>query len=57
MTLAKRKSRMSLVRKVDAKQAADVRDAVIDMLKPCSHRVHSIRANNGSEFVKHKAIA
>lgn len=57
VTLAERKSRMYLVRKVDAKRAADVRDAVIDMLKPYAATVHSVTADNGSEFVEHKAIA
>lgn len=57
VTLAERKSRMYLVRKVDAKRAIDVRDAVIDMLKPYAATVRTITADNGSEFVEHKAIA
>lgn len=57
VTLAERKSRMYLVRKVDAKRAVDVRDAVIDMLKPYAATVRTITADNGSEFVEHKAIA
>lgn len=57
VTLAERKSRMYLVRKVAAKRAADVRDAVIDMLKPYAASVRTITADNGSEFVEHKAIA
>ncbi|SEB18818.1 IS30 family transposase, partial [Marinobacterium iners] len=46
-----------LVRKVAAKRASDVRDAIIDMLKPYAAYVHTITADNGSEFVEHKAIA
>lgn len=57
VTLAERKSRHYLVRKVDAKRAADVRDAIIDMLMPYAAHVHTITADNGSEFVEHKAIA
>lgn len=57
VTLAERKSRMYLVRKVEAKRAADVRDAVIDMLKPYAATVRTITADNGSEFVEHKRIA
>ena len=57
VTLAERKSRMYLVRKVAAKKATDVRDAVIDMLKPYAATVKTITADNGSEFVEHKAIA
>ncbi|WP_420897529.1 IS30 family transposase [Amphritea opalescens] len=57
VTLAERKSRMYLVRKVAAKRATDVRDAVTDMLKPYAASVRTITADNGSEFVEHKAIA
>lgn len=57
VTLAERKSRMYLVRKVDAKRAVDVRDAVIDMLRPYAASVRTITADNGSEFVEHQAIA
>ncbi len=57
VTLAERRSRLYLVRKVAAKRAADVRDAVIDMLKPYAGHVHTITADNGSEFVDHQTIA
>ncbi|MCV6610112.1 MAG: IS30 family transposase, partial [Amphritea sp.] len=57
VTLAKRKSRQYLVRRVDAKRASDVRDVIIDMLRPFAAHVHTITADNGSEFVEHKAIA
>lgn len=57
VTLAERKSRLYLVRKVEAKRATDVRDAIIDMLQPYAAHVHTITADNGSEFVEHKAIA
>ena len=57
VTLAERKSRMYLVRKVEAKRAADVREAIIEMLKPYAEHVHTITADNGSEFVEHRAIA
>lgn len=57
VTLAERKSRLYLVRKVSAKRATDVRGAIIDMLQPYAAHVHTITADNGSEFVEHKAIA
>lgn len=57
VTLAERKSRLYLARRVDAKRAADVRDAIIDMLTPYAAHVHTITSDNGSEFVEHKAIA
>ena len=57
VTLAERKSRMYLVKRVDAKRAVDVRDAVIEMLKPYAAQVHTITADNGSEFVEHEKIS
>lgn len=57
VTLAERKTRMYLVRRIDAKRAVDVRDAIIDMLMPYAAHVHTITADNGSEFVEHKAVA
>jgi|TARA_R110001583_G_scaffold193197_3_gene361147 IS30 family transposase len=44
-------------RTVDAKRATNVRDAMIDMLKPYAASVRTITADNGSEFVEHQAIA
>ena len=57
VTLVERKSRMYLVKHVDAKRAIDVRDAVIEMLKPYAAQVHTITADNGSEFVEHEKIS
>lgn len=56
VTLAQRKARMYLVRKVEAKRATDVRDAIIDMRQPYASHAHTITADNGSEFVDHKEI-
>jgi len=57
VTLADRKGRIYLVREVAAKRAVDVRDAVIDMLKAYAAYVHTITADNGSEFIEHETIA
>jgi IS30 family transposase len=57
VTIAERKSRFYLVKKVSAKTAAEVRDATIEMLRPYADFVHTITADNGSEFVEHQAIA
>jgi IS30 family transposase len=43
--------------RIHAKRATDVRDAIIDMLMPYADHVHTITADNGSEFVEHKAVA
>ena len=45
---------MYLVKRIGAKRAADVRDAMIEMLKPYVTQVHTITADNGSEFVEHE---
>lgn len=57
VTLAERKSRLYLVKRVDNKRADTVRDAIIDMLTPYIEHVHTITFDNGGEFAEHKAIA
>ncbi|OXS15705.1 IS30 family transposase [Zobellella denitrificans] len=57
VTLAERKSRLYLVKRVESKHADVVRDAVIEMLSPYADHVHSITFDNGGEFAEHKAIA
>lgn len=57
VTLAERKSRLYLVKRVDNKRADTVRDAIIDMLTPYIEHVHTITFDNGGEFADHKAIA
>ncbi len=57
VTLAERKSRLYLVQYVPAKTATAVADAIISLLEPYKAHVHSITADNGSEFVEHERIA
>lgn len=57
VTLAERKSRFYLVRRVDSKHSAVVTKAIIDMLKPYKEHVHTITFDNGGEFVEHEKIA
>lgn len=42
---------------VPAKTATAVADAIISLLEPYKAHVHSITADNGSEFVEHERIA
>ena len=56
VTLAERKSRFYLVKRVASKQATVVRDAIIEMLTPYIDQVHTITFDNGGEFAEHKAI-
>lgn len=57
VTLAERKSRLYLVRRVDSKRSGVVKDAIIDMLRPYKAAVHTITFDNGGEFAEHRAIA
>lgn len=57
VSLAERTCRLYLIRKLEAKTAEAVADAMIDMLKPYAAHVHTITADNGSEFVAHKKVA
>jgi IS30 family transposase len=57
VTLVERKSRFALLRKVEQRTADQVRNAVIDMLKPVSDRLHTLTSDNGKEFAEHEEIA
>ncbi len=57
VTLAERKSRLYLVRRVDSKRADVVTKAIIDMLEPYKDNVHTITFDNGGEFADHETIA
>ena len=54
MSLLERKSRLYLVQYVPSKTASAVADTIISMLKPYQAYVHTITADNGSEFVEHE---
>ncbi|SIQ40209.1 Transposase and inactivated derivatives, IS30 family [Aeromonas sp. RU39B] len=51
------KSRLYLVQYVPSKTASAVADTIISMLKPYKAHVHTITADNGSEFVEHERVA
>ena len=57
VSLVERKSRLYLVRYVPNKTARAVADEIIDMLTPYKKHVHTITADNGSEFVEHERIS
>jgi len=57
VSLAERKSRLSLIQKVDRKTSQQVSQSVIELLRPVQHRVHTITADNGKEFAGHETIA
>jgi IS30 family transposase len=57
VTLVERKSKLTLIAKVRKKTAEAVSEAIIRLLKPLSHWVHTLTADNGREFAMHKKIA
>jgi IS30 family transposase len=57
VTLTERKSRFSLLRKVERRTADQVTEALIDLLLPVSNRLHTITADNGKEFAEHERVA
>ena len=57
VSLTERKSRLIFIKKVVRKTAEAVRDAVLDLLGPIAHAVHTITSDNGTEFAGHKTIA
>jgi len=57
VTLTERKSRFSLLRKVERRTADQVTEALIDLLLPVSDRLHTLTADNGKEFAEHERVA
>ena len=57
VSLVERKNKLYLIRKVPAKSAADVARAMVGMLWRYRHHVHTITADNGSEFCDHELVA
>ncbi len=57
VSLTERKSRLSLIAKVETKGADDVKDAILMLLKPLAEQVHTVTSDNGKEFAHHEDIA
>ncbi|WP_447088551.1 IS30 family transposase (plasmid) [Enterobacter asburiae] len=57
VTLAERKSRIYLTKKVFSKDAVEVSNAIISLLSDYRDACHTITFDNGLEFSEHKAIA
>ncbi len=57
VSLAERKSRLSLIQKVDRKTSQQVPQTVTGLLRPVKHRVYTITANYGKEFADNETIA
>ena len=57
VTLVDRKSKYTLMKIVKSKSADVVTKAIIDLLHPIKHLVHTITADNGKEFSYHEEVA
>jgi IS30 family transposase len=56
LTLVERKTKFTLIRKLEKKQADLVAEATIHLLKPYKETVCTITADNGQEFAHHEYI-
>jgi len=57
VTLVERKSRFTLLKKINRRTAAATKEAMIQMLKPYPLRTLTITCDNGREFADHQEIA
>jgi IS30 family transposase len=57
VTVAERKSRMSLIALAANKTAEAVTAALVASLRPLSNRVYTLTYDNGKEFAHHKTVA
>lgn len=57
LSLVERKSKLTRLRKLATKAAAEMKDNSIALLAPLAARVHTITVDNGKEFCEHEAIA
>lgn len=57
VTIVERKSRFTLIQKVESKHAEGVTTATVNLLTPYSDKVFTITADNGKEFAGHETIA
>jgi IS30 family transposase len=56
LTLVERKTKFTLIRKLEKKQANLVAEAAIHLLKPYKEKVCTITSDNGQEFAHHEYI-
>jgi len=57
VSLAERKSRLSLIYKVEKRTKEEVASAVTKLLDPVKDRVHTVTSDNGKEFAEHELLA
>lgn len=57
VTIVDRKSKFTLIKKVERKHAEGVTTALIELLEPYKGSIHTITADNGKEFAGHETVA
>ncbi len=57
VTLVERKTRLTLVARVESKNSDVVASAIVEMLTPYKDTVHSITSDNGKEFTRHELVS
>ncbi len=57
LSCTERKSKLTLLHKLESKGALEVKREFVQLLLPCADLVHTITVDNGKEFCEHKAIA
>jgi len=57
VSIVERKSKLIRLAKLATKEAAEMRQTSIALLKPLAARVHTITVDNGKEFCQHELIA
>jgi IS30 family transposase len=57
LSAVERKSKLTRLRKLATKGAAEMKDHTIELLAPLAARVHTITVDNGKEFCEHQLIA
>ena len=57
LSCTERKSKLTLLRKLAGKTAAELKRESIQLLQPYAAKVHTITVDNGKEFCDHKDIA
>jgi IS30 family transposase len=57
LSVVERKSKLTRLRKLATKAAAEMKDNAIVLLAPLAARVHTITVDNGKEFCEHELIA
>ena len=57
LSAVERKSKLTRLRKLDTKSAAEMKNNTIELLAPLTAKVHTITVDNGKEFCEHELIA